>query len=163
MVDENVESDESTDGEIGPIGKSVIRGAGIFGLIRVSTGGLSAVVRVIGVASLLGPREFGLFGALLVLSVLDVLSQTGFESALVQRPGKIDSHLDTAFVSHIIRGLTLASIIYFGAVNCSPFSKPCWTFAAATCSCDRSDSYGVSKYRGGLFEPRSEVRTSRSL
>ena len=99
-----------------PIGQQAVRGGLVLMVARVFTGGLSAVVRIIVIANLLGPQELGLFGvSVLLLSALETFSQTGFSKALIQRPGHIDDHIDTAFTSQAIRGILLGTIMFLAA------------------------------------------------
>lgn len=70
------------------------------------------VSRVAVMAYFLKPADFGLFGiALIALSILEFLSQTGLQDALIQRKSLSKEHLNTAWTAHIIRGVMLASIL----------------------------------------------------
>lgn len=103
-------------GPADPIGRRAIRGGAILVAARVFTGGLSALVRIVVIANLIGPEDIGLFAAaLLVITGLETLSETGFGRALIQRPGGIGEHIDTAFTTHVVRGCLLAGLIYAGA------------------------------------------------
>ena len=74
------------------------------------------LIRTIILARLLAPHDFGLFGiALLAISILEAFSQTGFQAALVQRKGDVESYLDTAWTIAAIRGIFLFSILFFAA------------------------------------------------
>jgi lipopolysaccharide exporter len=75
--------------------------------------------RLLGLASmavlarLLGPRDFGLFGiALLAISVLNTFSETGFETALIQKKEGTERFLDTAWTVHVSRGIVLALVLF---------------------------------------------------
>jgi O-antigen/teichoic acid export membrane protein len=69
-------------------------------------------IRIIVLARLLAPGDFGLMGiALLIMGFLETFSQTGFNSALVQKSGNIRSYLDTAWSIAIVRGLILGGIL----------------------------------------------------
>ncbi len=73
-------------------------------------------IRLIIIARLLSPKDFGLFGILLLtLSTLEVFSQTGFHAALVQKNKDIKGYLDTAWTVLVIRGLILYVILFFSA------------------------------------------------
>jgi len=53
---------------------------------------LFKTVRIIILARLLSPDDFGIFGiALLVLSMLGAFSQTGYSQALIQKKERIES------------------------------------------------------------------------
>jgi PST family polysaccharide transporter len=79
-------------------------------------------VRLIFLAHLLSPQDFGVMGiALFALGVLDVFTQTGFDMALIQRRGNIGPYLDTAFTVQLVRGFILASVIWFAAPYVATF------------------------------------------
>ncbi|MDQ5985429.1 MAG: hypothetical protein CSYNP_01139 [Syntrophus sp. SKADARSKE-3] len=81
--------------------------------LRIISRGLG-FVRTIILARLLMPMDFGLIGiAMTVLVTLDLLSQTGFQTALIQRQESSRSHMDTAWTLLVIRGLVLFVIVFF--------------------------------------------------
>ena len=74
---------------------------------------LFGLMRIIVLARLLSPNDFGLFGiALLSLSALETFSQTGFQQALIQKKGDIRLFLDIAWTVQVIRGFVLAGILF---------------------------------------------------
>ncbi|MGE3668396.1 MAG: lipopolysaccharide biosynthesis protein [Polyangiaceae bacterium] len=80
------------------------------------SGALVDLVTSIIAARVLELRDFGLFGAaMLVLAILDQFSQTGFESALVQKSDDPKSFLNVTFTWHLIRGLLMAGILALAA------------------------------------------------
>jgi O-antigen/teichoic acid export membrane protein len=77
---------------------------------EVVVNGLTLVTGIIA-ARVLPKRDFGLMGtALLALSVLDSLSNTGFDAALIQKKEKVEEYLDIAWTWLLVRGgfITLA-------------------------------------------------------
>ncbi len=77
------------------------------------TDSLFRLIRVIILARLLSPNDFGIFGiALLVLSILSAFSQTGHSQALIQKKEKVKSYFDTAWTIGLIRGFLIAVIIF---------------------------------------------------
>jgi len=69
-------------------------------------------VRLVVLARLLSPNDFGLMGiALLTMTVVESLSQTGFDVALIQRKERTEDYLDTAWTVEILRGLGLFGIL----------------------------------------------------
>lgn len=73
-------------------------------------------IRTIILARLLAPNDFGLLGvALLTLSTLEVFSQTGFQVALIQKKGNIESYLDTAWAISLVRGIVLFLMLYLSS------------------------------------------------
>jgi O-antigen/teichoic acid export membrane protein len=80
--------------------------------------GSAALASLVGLlaARLLGPGDFGLVGvALLVVSVVEALTQLGFERALVQRRGDIEPLLATAWTWQVARGVLLALLLALAA------------------------------------------------
>ena len=98
-------------------------------LLRVSARGLQ-VLRVIVVAGILAPEEFGLFGiVLLTVSMLEAVTQSGFDTALIQKNKDIRDDLDTAWVVQISRGILLTTIMFLSApIISSFFHRPDATF-----------------------------------
>lgn len=96
--------------------KGRVAHAGVWVFALRATERLFGLARLVVLARLLAPEDFGLFGvALLALSTLETFSQTGFRSALVQRADDIRGHLDTAWTVQIVRGAALAALLYFAA------------------------------------------------
>lgn len=83
---------------------------------------LLGLARLIVLANLLSPADFGLFGiALLLMSLVEVATEGGLSLALVQRRAASHVHLDTVFVTQIVRGLVTAAILYLAAPNIAAF------------------------------------------
>jgi lipopolysaccharide exporter len=80
------------------------------------------IVRLAILARLLSPNDFGLMGiALLTMTVLDSLTQTGFDVALIQKKERTDEYLDSAWTVEILRGLALFGILQLLAAPASKF------------------------------------------
>jgi lipopolysaccharide exporter len=72
------------------------------------------IFRLIILARLLSPSDFGLMGiALLMLSILDSFFQVSFQTWLIQKSGDIKSYLDIVWTASIIRGFILSLILFF--------------------------------------------------
>lgn len=72
--------------------------------------------RLIILARLLTPRDFGLFGLCLVaVQLMKVFSKSGFWAALLQRQDDIRPYFDTYFIVSVIRGVFLAVALFAGA------------------------------------------------
>lgn len=83
-----------------------------FKIIRL----LFSFIRLIILARLLAPVDFGLVGiALLVVAIFETFSQTGFGAALIQTQKKIDDYLDISWSINILRGIILFIILYASA------------------------------------------------
>lgn len=66
------------------------------------------LVKTVVIARLLAPADFGLIGlALFSINAVNVFSDAGFESALIQRRELDRRTLDTAWTVSLLRGLTL--------------------------------------------------------
>ena len=77
---------------------------------------LFGLARLVIIARILSPNDFGLMGiALLTMVTLETFSQTGFQAALIQKRESIESYLDAAWTVLILRGLLLFGILYFAA------------------------------------------------
>lgn len=74
------------------------------------------LIRIVIIARILAPRDFGLMGiALLVVGTVETFSTTGFHDALIQRKETSRDELDIAWSLMIIRGALLFLILYFAA------------------------------------------------
>jgi O-antigen/teichoic acid export membrane protein len=73
-------------------------------------------LRIAILARLLAPSQFGLFGiATLVLSFLEILTETGINIVLVQSKEKIEEYINSAWIVSIIRGIILFILILFSS------------------------------------------------
>ena len=80
--------------------------------------------RIIILARLLSPVDFGLMGVgLIAISILQSLTQPGLEDALVQRKGKIDEYLNILFTVTLCRVLVIAGILALAAPLVAGFFK----------------------------------------
>lgn len=95
--------------------KKVIKGGFWVFALRVVTQVIS-MIRLVILARLLAPSDFGLMGiALLLISILETVTQTGFQAALIQKDKDITPYLNTAWTTNIIRGALLYAILFFAA------------------------------------------------
>lgn len=95
-----------------PIFKRLILGVSWIGLLRISTR-IIAFVKIFIIARLLSPSQFGLFGiAVLVLSILEVLTEPGINVFFIQKEGKIKKYINSAWVLSIARGFFLGILIF---------------------------------------------------
>jgi O-antigen/teichoic acid export membrane protein len=75
-------------------------------------GALASMSSSVVSARVLSPRDFGLLAtALLTLAILDTLSQSGFEQALVQREADVHKLLNAAWSFNLLRGMALSAIL----------------------------------------------------
>jgi lipopolysaccharide exporter len=89
---------------------------GIWVLVLRVLGKGFRIIRLIILARLLAPDDFGLFGiALLAMSTLSTFSETGFTTALVQKKKDISQYLDTAWSVSILRGFVLFILLFISA------------------------------------------------
>lgn len=62
------------------------------------------------------PEDYGILtAAMIVVGFVNVVSQTGFEAALIQTEDKIERYLNKVWTINIMRGVFLFMIIYFTA------------------------------------------------
>ena len=95
--------------------QKVVRGGAWVFTLRI-IGRLFGLIRIIILARILLPYDFGLVGiALLTMAILETFSQTGFQQALIQKKDNIETYLNTAWTVLILRGLLLFAILYLVA------------------------------------------------
>lgn len=83
---------------------------------------LFGLVKIIVLARLLAPEDFGLFGvASLALSTLRSFTNTGFGTALIQKSDEIEEYLPTAWTTGLLRNLSLAIIMVLVAPGVGEF------------------------------------------
>ncbi len=93
----------------------VVRGGAWVFAGKVAGRGLQ-VIKLVVLARLLVPEDFGLFGiTMLAMAAIETLTTTGFEKALIQRRDDARAHLDTAWTVQILRGLVIAALLFAGA------------------------------------------------
>lgn len=101
--------------------KDAIKGVSWITLYRVLTRGIT-FIRLAILGRLLNPIQFGYFGiATLVLSFLEILTETGVNVFIIQEKNQIKDHLNSAWLVSIIRGIILALLIYLLAPLISQF------------------------------------------
>lgn len=80
------------------------------------TARLLGLIRVVVLARLLTPEDFGLFGIiLLAMATLRSFSRTGMRKALIQRKDITRADLDTAWTVNVLRAGLLAVLLFLGA------------------------------------------------
>lgn len=95
---------------------------GSLGLATKAALQLIGLFRLVILARLLAPADFGLFGiALLAVGTVRTFTETGFVAALIQRRDSADDYLDTAFAVQLLRGCLLALAVYFAAPAVATF------------------------------------------
>jgi len=113
LAEELLQTDYSNaSGTVMPLRTRVVRGGfWVFALRIIDR--VFGLARTIVLARLLAPEDFGLFGiALLAMSALETFSQTGFNTALIQKKGDTKPYLDTAWTIQAIRGIILGLIAF---------------------------------------------------
>jgi len=97
------------------LSERVVHG-GIWVFILRIVNRIFGLIRIIILARLLAPNDFGLFGiAMLALATLQGFSRTGFDQALIQKKEDTEPYLNSAWTVQIIRGFILAIILLVGA------------------------------------------------
>lgn len=90
-------------------------------LLHISGRALN-VLRTIIVARILAPDDIGLFAlTTLALLAVELLTRTGFQSALIHREGDITDYLSVAWTTHIMRGILRAGILFIAAPFAADF------------------------------------------
>ncbi|HWY78781.1 MAG TPA: oligosaccharide flippase family protein [Candidatus Sulfotelmatobacter sp.] len=103
--------------------RDTVKGVSWITLLRGMTR-LLTFVRLAILGRLLTPTQFGFFGiATLLLSLLEILTETGINIFLVQEKNHIKEYVNSAWVVSIIRGIILALIIFIAAPFITTFFK----------------------------------------
>ncbi len=98
-------------------------GASWIGALKVFSRGFS-ILRTLIIARILSPSQFGVFGiAVLMLSLIETLTETGINVVLVQKKEKIEDYINTAWIISIVRGLIIFLAIFISAEFVSSFFK----------------------------------------
>lgn len=100
---------------------NALKGFSWIGLLRISTRGVT-FIRLATLARILTPAQFGVFGiATLVLSFLEVLTETGINVFLIQKKDEYKEFLNSAWIVSILRGFIIALILILLAPLISKF------------------------------------------
>lgn len=92
-----------------------IKGSFWLGGFRVSSRAI-AFARTFILARILTPSQFGVYGiATLVLSFLEIITETGINVVLIQEKDNTESYINTAWVVSIIRGIVISSALFLAA------------------------------------------------
>lgn len=100
--------------------RAVRSGIWVFGL-SIFERALS-VVKLVVLARILAPNDFGLMGiALLAMTCLETSSQTGLQQALIQKKEGTEKYLDVAWTFLLIRNLAIFALLFIGAPYIAKF------------------------------------------
>ncbi len=103
--------------------KTAVVGSSWIGALKVFSRS-SSILRTLVIARILSPSQFGVFGiAVLMLSLIETLTETGINVVLVQKKEKIDEYISTAWIISIGRGLIIFLAIFISAGFVSSFFK----------------------------------------
>jgi len=90
--------------------------AGVWGAALRVIVRSAILIRTVILARILVPDDFGLMAiAVLAIALVEQLTQSGFDQALVQRRDDIRQYLDTAWTVQVIRGAAIAAALFAGA------------------------------------------------
>lgn len=97
--------------------KVAIKGFSWLTLFRVVTRAISFGKTIV-LARFINPSQFGVFGiVMLVLSFIEVITETGVNVFLVQEKNNVDKYINSAWVVSILRGIIIAALMIIS----SPF------------------------------------------
>lgn len=97
--------------------REAIKGVSWLTAFRIVTRALS-FLKIIVLARVLNPFQFGIFGiASLVLTLLEILTETGINIVLIQSKKNINEFVNSAWVVSILRGILIAFVLFIS----SPF------------------------------------------
>lgn len=101
--------------------KNVITGISWTWALKLSARAVS-FFSIILLARILSPSQFGVYGiAMLIMALLEVLTETGINVLLIQEKGKIENYLNSAWIVSILRGIFIAISILILAPFVSAF------------------------------------------
>lgn len=103
--------------------REAIKGISWLGAFRLFTRVLS-FLRTIIIARILSPSQFGVYGiATLLLSLIEILTETGINVFLIQKKEDIGRYINTAWIVSIIRGFLISTVIIISARFVSDFFR----------------------------------------
>ena len=101
----------------------VVRGGIMVAVMKVIER-IMTMIRLVILARLLSPNDFGLMGiALLILTIFDTFSQTGLRQALIQKKEDIKGYLNSAWTILVVRSFFLVVVIALLAPYAATFFK----------------------------------------
>lgn len=105
--------------------RNVITGVSWTWALKFSSRAIS-FLSVILLARILSPSQFGVYGiAMLVLALLESLTETGVNVLLIQEKGKVEKFLSSAWIVSIVRGIVISVLILiFSPFISSFFNSP---------------------------------------
>lgn len=100
--------------------KDAIKGISWIGFLRFATKAVGFFEAII-LARILLPGQFGAYGiALLALGLLEVLTESGVNTVLVQEKD-IDRHINSAWIVSILRGIFITVVLFISSGFISSF------------------------------------------
>lgn len=110
MIEEN--SSQQSQEKPPSLARKIVHGGAWVFLLRIIEK-LLGLVRLIVVARLLSPNDFGLLGvAALVTAILNIFIESGFNQALIHKKEKIEKFLNTAWTIQALRGLLIFGVVW---------------------------------------------------
>lgn len=89
----------------------ILSGFGWLSLLKVFMKGLT-LLKIVVIARILSPRDLGLFGiATIILSLIEVMTETGINTFLIQKKEGIEKYVNTAWIISIGRGILISIVI----------------------------------------------------
>jgi len=105
------------------LSRLVVRG-GIWAFLLKIVQILMQVVKLIILARVLAPKDFGLMGvAMLTIATLETFSGTGFQAALIQKKEDIKPYLNAAWTVTLFRGVVLYFLLFIAAPFIADFFR----------------------------------------
>lgn len=114
--------------------KQIVKGFSWSAILNLAAMGISIIKIVILSRFIFGPTEFGVFGVgVLVLGILELITETGINVFLIQETTPLTKYLDTAWVISIVRGMLISLLMVLISYPIAVFFRitPFWTFILA--------------------------------
>ena len=97
------------------LGRRMAKGATWMVMLRLAVRSIGLINTFI-LARLLLPEDFGLIAlAMVTITLLDTLSEFGFETALIRDQKTTRAHYDTAWTVAVIKGILVATLLFVAA------------------------------------------------
>lgn len=105
------------------LGKKVINGMVWTSIERFGTLAIQFIISI-AIARILSPEDYGIVGMTAIfMAIADILLNSGFSSALIQKKDRNETDYTTCFYFNVIVGLLLYAILYFSAPFIADFYR----------------------------------------
>ncbi len=125
----------ASEDKAGSVSRALAKGTFWTTLSEIVEGAVDIGTSIIA-ARVLAPHDFGTMRiVMLVLTLLEKLSSTGFETALIHKEKDVESYLDVAWTWHVLRGFVIGALLCAaGPIAARIYQQPVLTPLFAACA-----------------------------